>query len=266
MLSLREFQTSFGTIVRSASSREAPEAAPLREMVREAGIPFDRRMDVYRNNIHASLIDALESAFPVVMRLVGTEFFRAMAREFLRDHMPERRTLIGFGHAMPDFLDGFEPVAMLPYLGDVARLELAWLVSHHAADDEPLGADELSVISPGEMADLRFDIHPAVQTVSSSFPVWTIWQANRGEEKPDSIDLAVGGETVLLLRSRLVVEAHCIGQDVATFVDAVGVGKSLGVAVEEAIQVSTAFDLAQVLHLLLTGGAFLRVHRSPNVG
>lgn len=266
MLSLLEFQTSFGTAVRSRSPVDSIATYPLREMVCDIDIPFERRLDVYRNNIHASLIDALESAFPVLTRLVGVEFFRAMGREFLREHMPERGTLIGFGGAIPDFLDGFEPVSGLPYLGDVARLELAWLAAYHAADAALIGADELSVVPPEEMANLHFDLHSAVRTVSSSFPIWSIWQANRGEEKPGAIDLSAGGETVLLLRAALVVEAHNITQDIAVFVGAIDQGMSLGVAVEEAQQASSTFDLAQALQLLLTGGAFVRVLRSPNVG
>ena len=41
-----------------------------------------RRLAVYRNNVVSSLIDALADTFPVVQRLVGTEFFRAMAGVF----------------------------------------------------------------------------------------------------------------------------------------------------------------------------------------
>jgi Putative DNA-binding domain len=42
----------------------------------------DRRFAVYRNNVVAGLVDALARRFPVVCRLVGDEFFRAMARVY----------------------------------------------------------------------------------------------------------------------------------------------------------------------------------------
>lgn len=259
MLSLREFQSSFGAAVRHTSS---VEAGLLHEIVRDGGIPVERRLDVYRNNIHASLIDALESAFPVITRLVGGEFFRAMGREFLCSHMPVQGTLVGFGAAMPEFLDGFEPVSALPYLGDVARLELAWLSSYHGVSDIPVGADELAAIPPEEMVDLHFDLHPTVQTVSSAFPVWSIWRANRELENPGKVDLASGGETVLLLRPDLTVETHNVSQEVVIFVEAIRQRRSLGEASEAALQTSRDFDLALALHLLLTGGAFGHIHRS----
>lgn len=43
-----------------------------------------QRFAVYRNNVTVSLIDALADTFPVVQALVGVDFFRTMAREFVR--------------------------------------------------------------------------------------------------------------------------------------------------------------------------------------
>ena len=42
------------------------------------------RFAVYRNNLVVSLVDALADTYPVVQEMVGVEFFRAMAREFVR--------------------------------------------------------------------------------------------------------------------------------------------------------------------------------------
>ncbi len=261
MLSLREFQTAFGKAMRASSS---DEVVMVRDVVREGGIAFERRLDVYRNNIHASLIDALESTFPVVTRLVGVKFFRAMGREFLRAHMPERGTLVGFGGEMPRFLDEFEPVVSLPYLSDVARLELAWLISYHAVNDISVDPNELGTIPAEEMAGLRFDLHGAVQTLTSPFPIRLIWLANRRDEKPGAIDLAAGGETVLLCRPALEVVVHNSTREIAAFVEAIGEGLPLAKAAEAAFAVSEDFDLVEALHVLLAGGAFARVHRSAN--
>lgn len=46
----------------------------------------DRRFFVHRNNVKASLGAALAARFPVVLRLVGVEFFRAMAVVFVERH------------------------------------------------------------------------------------------------------------------------------------------------------------------------------------
>jgi hypothetical protein len=48
-----------------------------------SGKTVTRSFAVYQNNVYASLIDALASRFPVTARLVGEEFFQAMARIYI---------------------------------------------------------------------------------------------------------------------------------------------------------------------------------------
>jgi putative DNA-binding protein len=259
MSALRDFQSSFGAAIRGAA---ASGIGP----VRERQIPLERRMDVYRNNVHASLIDALASAYPVVERLVGTEFFRAMAREFLKVHLPRRGTLTGYGEAFPRYLEGFDPVMSLPYLGDVARVERAWLDSYHAADVDRIDAEALASVPPEELGNLCFSIHPAVQTVSSDFPVWSIWQTNKEEAEPRTVDFEKGGETTLVCRAGNGVEVHLVQRCLAGFVDDLRAGVALGLAVERAMESDAEFDLSAALHLLLSGGALVGVLHEQSLG
>ena len=57
-------------------------------LVDPLGRPAPKRFSVYRNNVASSLTRALEAAFPTVRKLVGDEFFAAMAVVFLRSHPP----------------------------------------------------------------------------------------------------------------------------------------------------------------------------------
>lgn len=255
MSSLRDFQNTFGSAVRGASVVPAGVYAA-------DPIPLERRIDVYRNNVHSSLIDGLEQAFPVVLRLVGQEFFRAMAREYLRDHMPDRGTLIGFGADMPEFLDGFPPVSSLPYLGDVARFELAWLKSYHAADAAPLSADAISAVPQEHLADLKFILHPSLQMLQSAHPVFSIWHAHQPGQTPGAMNGNQGGEAALLLRSNQSVVVHQVERGAMLFVDVLRSGETFGVAAAAALELQDDFDLSQILHLLLSGGGFARLIRS----
>ena len=47
-----------------------------------------KRYNVYRNNVTASLIEALAAIYPAVQRITGVEFFRAMARSHIRATPP----------------------------------------------------------------------------------------------------------------------------------------------------------------------------------
>lgn len=136
----------------------------------------DRRFSVYRNNVQHGLRSALSRRFPVVERLVGAEFFVAMARVFAAAHPPETPVLITWGAAFPGFLAEFPPVASLPYLPDVARLELARGRAYHAADAPT--ADPAALLAD-DPSGLRLILAPSVIAFSSRFPAVSIWAANQ---------------------------------------------------------------------------------------
>ena len=125
---LADLQAAFaGALLDPAKA--APTALSSSEGRRQS-----RRFDVYRNNVTVSLVEALESAFPAVCRLVGAEFFKAAARVYVRQQPPRSPVMLFYGETFPEFLETFEPAAGVPYLGDVARLEWARLKAYHAAD------------------------------------------------------------------------------------------------------------------------------------
>ena len=129
--SLEEWQAQFAEALcspRAGVGGLRPEAS--------GGAGVGRRFAVYRNNVYHSLIRALADTYPVVERLVGEEFFRACGRAFLDGGgFPKLAPLHDFGGGFGAFLDGFAPAsARLPWLGDVARVERAWLDAWNGAD------------------------------------------------------------------------------------------------------------------------------------
>ena len=91
------------------------------DLIDPKGRPVGRRFDVYRNNVVHSLSEALGVAYPVIQKLVGEEFFKAMANVFVRQFPPSSPMMFQFAPEFPIFLESFPPVAHLPYLPDVAR-------------------------------------------------------------------------------------------------------------------------------------------------
>lgn len=143
----------------------------------EAPEGFDaRRFAVYRNNVQHGLSKALAARFPVVERLVGAQFFAAMARVFAARHPPAGPVLAEWGESFADFLGRFPPVAGLPYLPDVARLEWLRGEAFHAADAPVADTALLAQIAPER---LRLRLAPCVMAFEARFPAVSIWQANQ---------------------------------------------------------------------------------------
>ena len=89
------------------------------------GADAKQRFGVYRNNVVVSLVNALRAKFPATERIVGEDFFAAMARIFVATHPPRSKILHTYGDDFGGFIATFEPAAGIPYLADITRLEAA---------------------------------------------------------------------------------------------------------------------------------------------
>ncbi len=168
----------------------------------------EARFAVYRNNVMVSLVDALADTFAVVQALVGEEFFRAMARVFVQAHPPQSRVLAHYGASFADFVQSFAPAASVPYLSDVARLEMARVRAYHAADATPLPPDALRTLltDPQQLMSLSMALHPSVQVIESGFAIVSIWAAHQGAlDSLSSVD-PTQAQTALVCRNGLNVE------------------------------------------------------------
>lgn len=164
------------------------------------------RLAVHRNNVICSLIAALADTFPVVEELVGAEFFRAMAAVFIREAPPRSSILAHYGQQFPDFIQRFEPAGSVPYLADVARLEMARVRAYHAGDAVTLvpGAVSLAWASGDRSGESHLVCHPSVSVVSSRHAVVSIWAAHQDGGDLASID-PDSPEDAIVLRSGLDV-------------------------------------------------------------
>ena len=214
--------------------------------------PEGRRFAVYRNNVAVGLIRALETGFPVVRRLVGSEFFSAMARIFAQTYPPKSRIMMLYGSEFPVFLSNFQPVAHLVYLPDVARLEQALRESYHSADAAAVSGEVLSGLPEDRLLASRFGLAPSLRLVRSTHPIHAIWR-NNAEDGPAPVARA---EDVVVLRTEFDPKPHLLGEGAAAFLFTLGADLSLAKALHEA---GEGFDLLAVLNLLLSAGAIVRI-------
>lgn len=212
------------------------------------GGPAGRRFDVYRNNVAVSLTEALETAFPVIRKLVGESNFKLLAGAFLRQHPPASPLMMFYGAEMPDFLAKFDPTKGTGYLPDVARLELAIRESYHAADAAPVEAGRLQ----GLGAESRLALAPSLKLVQSRWPIHAIWQFNmQSGPKP-----VMAAEDVAVLRANLDPEPVLLPAQGGAFLKALMRGVTLGEALENAPE---EFDLPAFLTALIAGNAIIDI-------
>ena len=217
-----------------------------------------RRFGVYRNNVYLSLIEVLQGRFPVVARLVGEEFFRAMARLYVEQAPPRSAVLLHYGGDLPAFITSFAPADSVPYLADMAALEWARHAAYHAADATPLPLEALAG-AVDDAADTVLELHPSLHLVSSAYPVVTIFELHGTEADPKPVRLQGGAEDALILRPHVEVETRRLPEGAVTFIRALRDGDTMLAAYAAAHTQAPAFDLASNLAGFMTSGAIIGV-------
>lgn len=219
------------------------------------------RLAVHRNNVVSSLLDALADTFPVVQELVGVEFFRAMAAVFVRQSPPRSRILAHYGEKFPDFIERFEPADSVPYLADMARLEMARVRAYHSADAPALASEavSLALVSGHRIGELHLVCHPSVSVVGSRHAVVSLWAAHQDGGDLGSID-PDQPEEAIVLRTGLEVLVLRLPPGGAEFANALLRGGTLADAGGTAATAVPAFDLSTVLVLLMSRGAVTSIH------
>ncbi|WP_460711591.1 HvfC/BufC N-terminal domain-containing protein [Lysobacter terrae] len=221
------------------------------------GAPSARRFAVYRNNVVLGLVDALKSAFPATCRIVGDEFFVAMARVHATQTPPDSPVMLDYGRHFADFLADFAPVDGLPYLPDVARLERAWVEAYHAPEADPLLLARLAEIDHGRLPQTRLHLHPSLRVVRSEYPIVTIWCMNIEDQASGSVDLGAGGQNALVVRPEASVEIRTVSHSGAVFVETLQRGATLAEASAAAIEANRDIDLTELFADLFSIGALI---------
>lgn len=159
------------------------------------------RLAIYQGSVAGGLIDALGDVYPACRRLLGDEFFDAMADRYVLE-IPSRSANIGdYGRELAEFIEEFPPLADFDYIADVARLEWQLHEIFHEADDQPLLLDVLAQWDTARQLATVFRLPRAARLLQSEYPVDQLWQVNRDDfDGDDEISLDDGPVFLLVWR------------------------------------------------------------------
>ncbi|EMR45536.1 DUF2063 domain-containing protein [Pseudomonas putida] len=243
-LSLGQFQQAF---IEALYSRPAHELSGVTEQAAFA---------VYRNTVLAGCVDALRANFPSVCTLVGRAWMDETAAVYARQFPPSDPRLICYGATFPDFLEDIQSQHAVPYLADVARLDLHWTEAFSAPYETCLNLVELAGMTP---SDLDHGCLPPRASARwywcEAHPVYTLWRCAR-EQVAWPHDQPWVGEGVLFVGTADGVCHQPLGKGGHAFLKACAAGQSLMQASELAQHAETDLDFTEMLGRLMTAQAF----------
>lgn len=200
MTTLLELQKD---IVQALAGDHFPDS--LSSKIYENQFAAKQRLQIYRNHHITSLTLSLKNIYPVILRLVGEQFFNAMVKDFIAKELLISGILHEFGENFPDFIIKYAPAKSLEYLSAVAHFEWSCHQAYYAADALPLDLERLKALSSQEYGKIRFKLHPSHKVLEYHFPVLDIWQMCQQLEVDKTINLRADRQRLLVIRPELTV-------------------------------------------------------------
>ena len=243
MPSLPDLQQMFG-----AAIEDAGRASAAAGMFRGDPERSLARLAVYRGNVYANCGKALASAYPIVRKIVGEEFFDAMAREYVRSNPSQSGDLNRYGERLCDFVAGFPHTADLPYLPDVARME--WLLhrAYFAENASPFDPSSLARVEAERYLALRLELSAACALLESDWPLGRIWTIHQDDSRGAfEIDLDSGPDRVLVHRPLWRAQVLSLACGDFLFLSAASRGETLGAALQAAATADASFEPSTAL-------------------
>lgn len=149
----------------------------------------------------------------------------------------------------------------MPYLADIARLERLRVRAYHAADVAPLQQQAVlqALQTQTHLGELRLQLHPSLATLNSAYAIVAVWAAHQTEGAIASLN-AWHAQSALVLRLGLAVKVFAIDAGSVAFINSLNHGAGLEMAVTQALEAASEFDLNQCLTLLISHDAITHLH------
>lgn len=205
-----------------------------------------KNMRIYQNNVISTLTKALHNTYPLIVKLIGDDFFRLTAKEYIKRYPSRSGNLNDYGQYFSDFLVEYEPVKELIYLADVAQFEWTCHTLLSASTHSPFDATLLKNIAPEQYEHIHFYLHPASRVMKFYYPLLRIIDLCKGEIN-DTIDLGEEGVNILIIRLHEDISLIPLSESDYTFLSALQDNVSLAAALEATINIDPTFQLDEKL-------------------
>ena len=232
------------------------ENTSVQTLIEQRGFQSTQRVNIYRNNIFSTLTETLSNIFPVTCAMVGEEFFKSMARIYIRSHTPDSGNLHDFGEHLPSFIESMPELSNYPYLSALAEIDWSCHLAFHSASATALDISSLGDFSPENYEDLQFEIHPALHTIKSNFPIFDIWNFATSNGHADTIpDINSKGQQVLIYRPESSVKVVNIEDGLFQMINFLRSHKTLGATFTSILDLNPEYNLKEGLNRLFSFGA-----------
>jgi hypothetical protein len=190
------------------------------------------RVGVYTDAYRLRLIEALETDYPTLKRVLGETDFETLARRYLDQFPSAHYSIRYFGRHLAHSLRTHAAYRDNSLLAELAAFEWAMTDAFDAPDVTPVGDDDLARVTPNDWPGLTFTLHPSLQRLDLAWNVAALWHAQEKDEPLPPAERAPHPLGWALWRQGLQIYFRSLGVDQAWALDALRQGQSFAALCE----------------------------------
>ncbi len=145
--------------------------------------PADARLDVYRSNVAAAHIGALDHAFPVTREVLGAGYWQQLLAAEIHTFAATQADLHAYGDFVPGLLRAAQrcqpELAEFPYLADLAALEWSIHTVRFAPDTPAFDWQAFASLSDAQQTQAGLIVSAALKVFCADYPVDVIWHSHQ---------------------------------------------------------------------------------------
>jgi len=174
------------------------------------------RLWVYQNNVYGALVDYLIAVFPASAGVVGEDYFRQMARLYIKDVPPSLGDIHCYGADFGDWSQKLDALKSMPYIKDIISYEWA----KHLGYYQGVSDLDVSSIPQEELLTMKIALSDSTSYVSSLFPLQSIYQQSLPDYQGKvTINLEDGGNAILVYKANYQIIDKLLDEPERLFFD-----------------------------------------------
>jgi len=256
MIELSQLQQHFFTRV-IADNELAKQSDAFLEpyIVPKNQFSASQQLQIYRDSIFGSLVTALSQIYPVIKKVLGDDFFDAMACRYLQKEHSQSPDLGDYGLSFPTFIASFSPAKDLVYLSDLAQLEWFWHRAFHGQDDQALNLPVLTQLSEEQQSQILFRLPYGATLLTSDFAIEKIWQFNQDDYQGESeISLDHDNHYLIIWRSGFEMRIDSLSKEQWQLLTLLNKKQTFEQSFQENENVTNPVDISLLMPQLVSNG------------
>lgn len=202
-------------------------------------------ISIYRNNIMTTLMSTLQNIYPLIVALLGDDYFHMIAKEYVKRYPSLQPNLHEYGEYLSRFLSEYEPLHNYPYLKEVAEFEWICHTLYFAEDSNDFDIDFLKTLSEKDYDHLHLKLNPASSLAIYTYPLLKIIDLCNGTI--DTLDIREGGIHLLIIRRAFKIDLHLLTPAEYCFLKSLQDELTFAEALNETLKIEADFKLEEKL-------------------